>query len=115
MVPDRTAIPAGARSVAAERLPSTAGGALNPLLGKLTNDRDRAVAVAAVRNVAAARTTEAAKQLKDVASTPREDCACQHCESPNPGSADSCANCHIVPPDPAKTAREMLAEFSAQS
>lgn len=103
------------RLVAAERLPSTVGGALNALLGKLTHDPDRAVAVAAVRNVADARTTEAAEQLKDVASTPREDWTCQHCGSPNPGSTDSCANCHIVPPDPAKTAREMLAEFSAQS
>jgi 5-methylcytosine-specific restriction endonuclease McrA len=102
------------RLVAAERLPSTVGGALNALLGKLTHDPDRAVAVAAVRNVADARTTEAAEQLKDVASTPREDWTCQHCGSPNPGSTDS-ANCHIVPPDPAKTAREMLAEFSAQS
>jgi hypothetical protein len=103
------------RLAAAERLPSTVDGTVNPLLGKLTHDPDRAVAVAAVRNVAASRTTEAAEQLKDVANTPREDWTCQHCESPNPGSADSCANCHIVPPDPTKTAREMLAEFSAQS
>jgi hypothetical protein len=83
------------------------------LLGKLTHDPDRGVAVAAVRNVAAARTTQAAEQLKDVASTPREDWICSHCDSPNLGSVDSCANCHIVPPDPGKTAREMLAEFSA--
>jgi len=103
------------RLVAAERLPPAVGGALNPLLGELTHDSDRAVAVAAIRNVADVRTTEAAEQLKDVASTPREDWTCQHCGSANPGSTDYCANCHIVPPDPAKTAREMLAEFNAQS
>jgi hypothetical protein len=73
------------RLVAAERLPPTLGGALNPLLGKLTHDHDRAVAVAAVRNVADARTTEAAEQLKNVASTPREDWTCQHCGCPESG------------------------------
>ena len=52
------------RLVAAERHPPTVGGGLNPLLGKLTHDPDRAVAVAAVRNVADARTTEAAEHSR---------------------------------------------------
>jgi hypothetical protein len=101
------------RLVAAERLPSAADGELSPLLCQLTRDPDLAVADAAVRNIGGARITPAAAQLEAIASAPRQDWTCPNCGSANPGSAGSCAQCHVVPPDPAKTAREMLNESAA--
>ncbi|GAA4612886.1 hypothetical protein GCM10023195_55500 [Actinoallomurus liliacearum] len=103
------------RLVAAERLPDTVGGKLNPLLCQLTRDTDSYVAIAAVRSVADARTPAAVEQLRSVAAARREEWTCLHCGSPNPGTADHCAECHIAPPNPAKTAREMLAELTVRS
>ena len=58
------------RLVAAERLLPTVGGGLNPLLGQLTHDPAEPSLSPLVRNVADARTTEGAEQLKIVASAP---------------------------------------------
>jgi hypothetical protein len=103
------------RLVAAERLPETVDGELNPLLCQLTRDADRYVADVAVRSVADAGTAEAVEHLKTVATAQRGEWRCRHCESPNPATADHCAKCHIVPPDPAKTARDMITELTARS
>lgn len=100
------------RLVAAQRLPNAVGGGLDSLLCQLTHDIDRYVADAAVRSVADTRTMAAVEQLKSVATAQREEWTCWHCRSSNLGTADHCAQCRIVPPDPAKTARDMLAELT---
>lgn len=105
----------GLRMVAAERLPGTVDGQLNALLCQLTFDRDRYVAVAAVRSIADARTTAAAEHLKSVISAQREEWTCQRCGSSDHDTTDRCAEFHAVLPDPVKTAREMIAEITSPS
>jgi ribosomal protein L40E len=103
------------RLVAAERLPHTVDGQLNPLLCQLMHDTDPYVAVAAVHTVADAPATAAVDELKSIATAEREEWTCQHCGSPNPAAADHCVRCHVVPPDPAEIARDILAELTEQT
>jgi len=97
------------RLVAAERLPPTVDGALNPLLAQLTLDADRHVADIAVHGVAEARSEAAAAQLASVASS-RYAWSCVHCGAQNEGTDDHCTECPMVSPNPAETARKLLAQ-----
>jgi hypothetical protein len=103
------------RLIAAESLPARDSlGRLNPRLKTLAFDIDREVAKAAVQNLSS--TTDASEVAEDVAPFLRQvaeftrgDWDCIHCGRRNHASANSCSECHIVPPDPVGAAAAALA------
>jgi hypothetical protein len=108
------------RLVAASEIePGDGSGSPNSVLAQLAFDDDREVAKMAVERLADASPTALApgalgQLLERVVNTTRSDWTCTHCSTQNRDSASSCHNCHIVPPDPKKAAREALEALGAQ-
>jgi hypothetical protein len=102
------------RRVAAQLLPNTVGDTLNPLLRQLMHDTDHEVADAAVRNIARARTRAAAEELEHIAGG-QDKWTCQQCGSSHVAKEDSCTKFHVVLPNPAETARDMLTALTKPS